>query len=120
MTDKLHSDGKSYSQWSDFEALTLKVGIIREVEPNPKARKPAYIIKVDLGPLGIRTSSAQLTDHYDRNALIGKRVLCVCNFEPKRIAGVKSEVLITGACDEEGKVVLASFDLPVPAGADLM
>ncbi|MFC4005208.1 tRNA-binding protein [Prauserella oleivorans] len=108
-------------EWSDFEKVELRVGTIVEAAPNEKARKPAYVLKVDLGAeLGLRTSSAQITDHYEPDALIGRQVLCVCNFEPKRIAGVKSEVLVTGAHDAEGRVVLAGFEHPVPNGTRLL
>ncbi|PXC05745.1 tRNA-binding protein, partial [Pseudomonas aeruginosa] len=85
----------------------------------PKARKPAYVLEVDLGPLGLRTSSAQLTAHYQAEQLVGRQVLCVCNFAPKQIAGVRSEVLVTGVYDSEDKVVLAGFDKPLPNGARL-
>ena len=78
------------------------------------------MLQVDLGELGIRTSSAQLTAHYRADELAGRQVLCVCNFAPKRIAGVRSEVLVTGVYDSDGKVVLASFDKPLPNGARLV
>jgi len=107
-------------EWSDFEKVELRVGTITSATLNAKARQPAYILAVDLGALGIRQSSAQITDHYSAEELIGRQVLCVCNFEPKRVAGVKSEVLVTGVHDISGKVVLAGFDLPVPDGERLL
>lgn len=107
-------------EWADFEKVELRVGTVVEAAPNEKARKPAYVLKVDLGELGVKTSSAQVTDHYTAEELTGRRVLCVCNFEPKRVAGVKSEVLVTGAHDEQGRVVLAGFDHPVPDGTRLL
>ncbi len=110
-------------EWADFERIELRVGTVRTAELNPRARRPAYILTVDLGELGLKTSSAQLTVHYTPDQLIGRQVLCVCNFAPKRIAGVKSEVLVTGAYDGSGDgagVVLAGFDHPVPNGARLV
>lgn len=101
-------------EWQDFERVELRVGTILSAAPNPKARKPAYVLEVDLGPLGLRTSSAQLTAHYQAEQLVGRQVLCVCNFAPKQIAGVRSEVLVTGVYDSEDKVVLAGFDKPCP------
>ena len=77
------------------------------------------MLEVDLGELGIKTSSAQLTAHYSCVQLVGRQVLCVCNFAAKRIAGVRSEVLVTGVYDADNKVVLASFDKPLPNGARL-
>ena len=106
-------------EWQDFEKVALRVGTIRSARANEKAVKPAYVLEVDLGKLGIKTSSAQVTAHYSRSELIGRQVLCVCNFAPKRVAGVRSEVLVTGVYDQDGKVVLASFDRPLPNGARL-
>ncbi|MEQ9724966.1 MULTISPECIES: tRNA-binding protein [unclassified Pseudomonas] len=106
-------------EWQDFERVELRVGTLISAAPNEKALKPAYVLQVDLGELGIRTSSAQLTAHYSTDQLLGRQVLCVCNFAPKRIAGVRSEVLVTGVYDSDGKVVLASFDKPLPNGARL-
>jgi tRNA-binding protein len=106
--------------WVDFEKVDLRVGTIVDAKLNIKARKPAYVITVDLGSMGMRQSSAQVTDLYAAESLIGRQVLCVCNFEPKRIAGVKSEVLVTGVHDRDGKVVLAGFDFPVPNGSRLL
>lgn len=106
-------------EWQDFERVELRVGTLRSARLNEKAVKPAYVLEVDLGELGIKTSSAQLTAHYSTEQLIGRQVLCVCNFAPKRIAGIRSEVLVTGVYDEGGKVVLASFEHPLPNGARL-
>lgn len=106
-------------EWQDFERVELRVGTLISAAPNEKAIKPAYVLQVDLGELGIRTSSAQVTAHYRADELVGRQVLCVCNFAPKRIAGVRSEVLVTGVYDSDGKVVLAGFDKPLANGARL-
>lgn len=106
-------------EWQDFERVELRVGTLISAHPNSAARKPAYVLEVDLGELGVKTSSAQITEHYNVEDLIGRQVLCVCNFAPKRIAGVRSEVLVTGAYDPQGKVVLAGFDRPLANGARL-
>ncbi|OEC35363.1 tRNA-binding protein [Pseudomonas cuatrocienegasensis] len=105
--------------WHDFERVELRVGTIHSARPNVKAIKPAYVLEVDLGELGLKTSSAQLTAHYSCDELLGRQVLCVCNFAAKRIAGVRSEVLVTGVYDAENRVVLAGFDKPLPNGARL-
>ncbi|MCQ4271943.1 tRNA-binding protein [Pseudomonas kuykendallii] len=105
--------------WEDFQRVELRVGTLLSARLNEKANKPAYVLEVDLGELGVKTSSAQITAHYAAADLPGRQVLCVCNFEPKRIAGVRSEVLVTGVYDADGKVVLAGFDKPLANGARL-
>ncbi len=106
-------------EWQDFAKVELRVGTIRNARPNEKAVKPAYVLDIDLGELGIKTSSAQITAHYTCDELVGRQVLCVCNFAPKRIAGIRSEVLVTGVYDSDNHVVLAGFDRPLPNGARL-
>jgi tRNA-binding protein len=106
-------------EWEDFTRVELRVGTVISAEVNAKALKPAYVLQIDLGELGIKQSSAQITAHYQPDELLGKQVLCVCNFAPKRIAGVRSEVLVTGAYDADNKVVLAGFDKPLANGARL-
>lgn len=107
-------------EWDDFQRVELRVGTVLSAARNEKALKPAYVLQVNLGELGVKQSSAQLTDHYQCAQLIGRQVLCVCNFAAKRIAGVRSEVLVTGVYDADNKVVLASFDKPVANGARLL
>lgn len=102
--------------FDDFLRVDIRTGTISDVKLNPKARVPAYVITIDFGELGMRTSSAQLTRNYSESDLIGKQIVAVMNFEPKRIAGVKSEVLILGAvCDSNG-VVLLEPTFPVENG----
>lgn len=90
-----------------FFAVDIRAGRIVEVAPFPKARKPAWKVRVDLGPLGEKWSSAQITN-YDAAQLVGTLVVCVCNFPPRNIAGFQSEVLILGAPDKDGNVILLS------------
>lgn len=102
-----------------FATLDLRVGEITEVDEFPEARKPAYKLTVDLGELGVRRSSAQITDHYTPKDLTGRHVVCLVNLPPKKIAGFTSEVLVMGADDPEGKVVLLEPDASLPNGAKI-
>ncbi|RTQ47732.1 tRNA-binding protein [Hymenobacter gummosus] len=107
--------------WADFERVDMRVGTIVEAHPFPEARKPAIRLVIDLGPeLGLKKSSAQITALYTPETLIGRQVLCVVNFPPRQIGPMRSEVLVTGAADEQGRIVLTSFAGPLPNGSRLM
>ncbi len=106
--------------WSDFEKVELRVGSIVEVEDFPEARKPAYRLKIDFGDeIGLRKSSAQITDIYAKQDLVGRQVVAVVNFPPKQIGPMRSECLVTGFHREDGAVVLVCPDSEVPNGAKL-
>jgi tRNA-binding protein len=106
--------------WHDFEKVELRVGTILQVLDFPEARKPAYKIQVDFGEFGIRWSSAQITRHYNKEDLVGRQIIGVVNFPKKQIATFMSEFLVTGFADENGDIVLASIDKPVPNGKKLI
>lgn len=107
--------------WCDFEKVHLLVGSIVDVQDFPEARKPAYRLRIDLGEeLGVKTSSAQITELYSKEDLVGKHVIVVANFPKKQIGPLMSEVLVTGFAREDGKIVLATPDMDCPRGARLM
>jgi tRNA-binding protein len=107
--------------WQDFTKVELRVGTILEVEDFPEARNPAYRLKVDFGSeIGIKKSSAQITDLYQKSDLVGKQVMAVVNFPAKQIGPMMSECLVTGFHNTGGAVVLVSPDLAVPNGSKLL
>jgi len=109
----------NYIEWEDFEKLELRVGKILKVYDFPEAKKPAYILEVDFGSkIGIKKSSAQITDLYSKDDLTGKLVIGVTNFPAKQIGPVKSECLITGFYRDDG-VVLAVPDKEIAPGSKL-
>jgi tRNA-binding protein len=99
-----------------FELLDLRVGRVQRAEPNEKARKPAFKLWIDFGPLGVKQSSAQITDLYAPEQLIGRLVVAAVNLGTRNIAGFASEVLVLGLPDEQGRVVLLAPDGDVPLG----
>jgi tRNA-binding protein len=103
--------------WSDFERVDMRVGTIVRAEPFPEARKPAYRLWIDLGALGERRSSARITARYRPEELVGRQVVCVVNFPPKRIGPFVSEVLVLGACAAGDEVVLLRPDRDVELGS---
>ncbi len=106
--------------WRQFEQVELRVGVIIEVKDFPEARKPAYKIKADFGPeIGIKKSSARVTELYGKEELLGRQIIGVVNFPTKQIGPMKSEFLVTGFYTNEGLVVLAVPDKSVPNGAKL-
>ena len=108
---------KQLATFEDFSRLDIRVGTILTAQPFPKARRPAYQLTVDFGPeIGVKKSSAQITDHYRPEELVGMQVLAVVNFPPRQIGPVLSEVLVLGVPDADGEVVLLSPGHEVPLG----
>ena len=100
-----------------FDKVDIRIGTVLSVKQNTKARKPSLIIEVDFGKeVGIKQSSAQITHYYNEENLKGKQVIGVCNFPEKNIAGIKSEFLVLGAIEEDGKVVLLHPSQPAKNG----
>lgn len=105
--------------WSDFEKIDIRCGTITEVQPFLKARKPAYKLWIDFGELSIKKSSAQITDLYQSETLVGRQVIAVVNFPPKQIADFISECLVLGVYDSDGSVVLLKADKAMENGSKI-
>ena len=106
----------SIIQWEDFEKIDIRVGTITDVQEFPQARKPAYRLTIDFGGLGVKRSSAQVTDLYDPQQLIGQQVVAVVNFPPKQIANFFSECLVLGVYTDKKEVVLLGPERKVENG----
>ena len=103
-----------------FDKVDIRVGTVISVKKNEKARKPSLVVEVDFGEkIGIKQSSAQITHYYNAESLVGKQVIGVCNFPTKNIAGVVSEVLVLGAIEKDGKVVLVHPSQKTDNGLDI-
>ena len=105
--------------WTDFEKIDIRSGTVISVSCFPEAKKPAYQLTIDFGDLGIKKSSAQITDLYKRDDLVGKQILAVGNFPKKQIANFMSECLVMGLLDEEQKVTLITPTMPIKNGSRL-
>jgi len=105
--------------WADFERVDMRVGVVVDAQPFPEAKRPALKLWVDFGALGVKRSSAQVTDRYAPAELVGRRVIAVVNFPPKQIGPFLSEVLVLGAYDEAGHVILLRPDFDVSPGSKI-
>ena len=105
--------------WKDFEKIDIRTGTILSVNLFPEAIKPAYQLSIDFGELGIKKSSAQITAHYKPEDLLGKQIIAVINFPPKKIAHFFSECLVLGVYDQQNQVILLEPNLPVMNGAKI-
>jgi tRNA-binding protein len=105
--------------FADFEKVDIRVGVVVDAEGFPEARRPAYKLTIDFGPLGLKRSSAQITHHYRADGLVGRLVVAVVNFPPKQIGPFVSEVLVLGVYNEHGEVILLHPDHPVAAGSKI-
>ena len=105
--------------WEDFTKVDIRLGTILSAQSFDKAKKPAYLLEIDFGPLGIKKSSAQITHHYKTEDLIGKQIIAVVNFPPKQIANFFSECLVLGVYDNKQQVVLLHPSLSVENGSKI-
>jgi tRNA-binding protein len=103
----------------DFEKVDMRVGVVVDAQEFPEARRPAYKLWIDFGPLGVKRSSAQITRHYRTAELVGRQVVAVVNFPPRQIGPFVSEALVLGAYDEAGEVILLHPDHAVSPGSKI-
>ncbi len=103
--------------WEDFQRVDMRVGVVVDAQEFPEARRPALKLQIDFGPLGIKRSSAQITHRYAPADLVGRSVVAVVNFPPKRIGPFVSEVLVLGAYNDAGEVILLRPDADVSPGS---
>ena len=107
--------------YEDFKKIYIRVGTVLSVKNNEKARQPALVLEVDFGnKIGIKTSSAKITHYYNPENLVGKQIISVCNFPSKNVAGIESEVLVLGAIEEDGNVVLVHPSKKVANGLEII
>jgi len=107
--------------YEDFKKIDIRVGTVLSVKNNVKARQPALVLEVDFGnKIGIRTSSAKITHYYNPENLVGKQIIAVCNFPSKNVAGIESEVLVLGAMEDDGKVVLVNPSKKIANGLKII
>ena len=108
---------KEEISFNDYDKVDIRIGTVVNLSKNEKARKPSLVLEVDFGDeIGIKKSSAQITDYYNNENLVGKQVIGVCNFPEKNIAGIKSQFVVLGAIEENGKVVLLHPSQPTKNG----
>jgi tRNA-binding protein len=103
--------------WEDFERVDMRVGVVVDAQELPEARQPTLKLQIDFGPLAVKRASAQITRHYSPTDLVGRRVVALVNFPPKRIGPFVSEVLVLGAYDNAGEVILLRPDFDVSPGS---
>jgi tRNA-binding protein len=110
---------KEETSFEDFIKVDVRIGTITEVKEFPKAKKPAYKILIDFGTIGIKKSSAQITELYTKEKLLGKQVIAIINFNPRQIANFISECLILGVYNKDGHVVLLQTSQPIKNGEQI-